>query len=88
VEYALSHPALGREFRKYLKGLDVNAPEFKEEAGFMMQKPVQDTEERATAGRRGALRGNGNGVGRQTNGSGARTHGAGTGTRRRPRATI
>jgi hypothetical protein len=28
VEYALSHPALGKDFRKDLKGLDVNAAEF------------------------------------------------------------
>jgi UTP--glucose-1-phosphate uridylyltransferase len=28
VEYALSHPVLGKDFRKYVKGLDVNAAEF------------------------------------------------------------
>jgi UTP--glucose-1-phosphate uridylyltransferase len=31
VEYALRHPALGKEFRRYLKGLDVGAAEFREE---------------------------------------------------------
>ncbi len=33
VEYALGHPALGKDFRRYLKGLDVNAAELREEAG-------------------------------------------------------
>jgi UTP--glucose-1-phosphate uridylyltransferase len=33
VEYALSHPALGKDFRKYVKGLDVNAPEFSDGNG-------------------------------------------------------
>ena len=79
VEYALSHPALGKEFRRYLKGLDVNSPEFKEEAGFGAQRAAADAAER----------GNGNGARRQTNGTGARTHGTGSGgTRRRPRATV
>lgn len=87
VEYALSHPALGKEFRKYLKGLDLDAPEFKEEAGFAVHRAPADADERAVASRRGAARGNG--TGRQTNGTGARTHGAApTGTRRRPRATV
>ncbi|MGH8179753.1 MAG: UTP--glucose-1-phosphate uridylyltransferase GalU [Steroidobacteraceae bacterium] len=31
VEYALSHPVLGRDFRKYIKGLDANAVEFRED---------------------------------------------------------
>jgi UTP--glucose-1-phosphate uridylyltransferase len=88
VEYALSHPALGKEFRKYLRGLDVDAPEFKEEAGFV-QRMALDGGERAAAGRRGGARGNGNGAGRQTNGTGARTHGtSGSPARRRPRATV
>jgi UTP--glucose-1-phosphate uridylyltransferase len=90
VEYALSHPALGKEFRKYLKGLDVNAPEFKEEAGFAMQRSAPDAGEHPAAGRRAAVRANGNGTGtgRQINGTGGRAHGAGTGTRRRPRAAV
>jgi UTP--glucose-1-phosphate uridylyltransferase len=37
VEYALSHPVLGKDFRKYIKGLDVNAAEFKEETGHGLQ---------------------------------------------------
>jgi UTP--glucose-1-phosphate uridylyltransferase len=81
VEYALSHPALGKEFRKYLKGLDVNAPEFRDETP-MMPRPAPEAGERPRASRRGAARRNANGAGRETNGSGARTH-AGPGTRRR-----
>ena len=33
VEFALSHPALGKDFRKYLKGLDVDAAEFRDDSG-------------------------------------------------------
>jgi UTP--glucose-1-phosphate uridylyltransferase len=88
VEYALSHPALGKDFRRYLKGLDVNAAEFREETGQAMQKSAQDAEERTRSRRRAPARGNG--AGRATNGSGARSQAAaaGTGTRRRTRATI
>jgi UTP--glucose-1-phosphate uridylyltransferase len=74
VEYALSHSVLGKEFRKYIKGLDVNAAEFREETGRAAQNSAPEGDERALAGRSGAARGNGNGVGRATNGSGARTH--------------
>jgi len=88
VEYALSHPVLGREFRKYIKGLDVNAPEFREDTSQLVQKSAPEAGERAAAGRRGAARGNGNGMGRTTNGSGARTHARAPGARRRARPTV
>ena len=81
VEYALSHPALGKDFRKYVKGLDVDASEFREEAAQAMQKAASVAGERSGAGRR--PRGNGNGPARMTNGSGARSHSAGPGGRRR-----
>jgi len=60
VEYALGHPALGKEFRRYLKGLEVDAAEFREEAVQAIQRTV--------------ARRSGNGVERGTNGSGAATH--------------
>jgi UTP--glucose-1-phosphate uridylyltransferase len=82
VEYALSHPALGKEFRKYLKGLDVNAAEFREESAFAPQRPA-DTAEARTSGRRRSARSSGNGGGRATNGSGGRTHAPAQGVRRR-----
>lgn len=86
VEYALSHPALGREFRKYLKGLDVNAAEFREDPAHVTPRSAPDVGERATTARRSAARGNG-AARTTTNGSGARTPAAGTGARRRARAT-
>jgi UTP--glucose-1-phosphate uridylyltransferase len=76
VEYALGHPALGKDFRRYLKGLDVNAAEFREEA-------VPESQGRG-GGRRTTR---GNGSGRAAGGNGAGTQ-AGSGPRRRPRATI
>ncbi|MFZ0498908.1 MAG: UTP--glucose-1-phosphate uridylyltransferase GalU [Steroidobacteraceae bacterium] len=82
VEYALSHPALGKDFRKYVKGLDVDAVEFREDAGNAMQKLALESAEHAGASRRNS-RGSGNGTARATNGSGARTHTAGSRTRRR-----
>ena len=88
VEYALSHPALGKDFRKYLKGLDVDAAEFREESGQTTQRPADEAQERTGAKRRAARRGNGNGSGGNTNGGAARTHAATPGPRRRPRATI
>jgi len=71
VEYALSHPALGKDFRKYVKGLDVDAPEFRE----------PDSAERTAASRRSAR--GGNGAARATNGTGTGTHTGGSGARRR-----
>jgi UTP--glucose-1-phosphate uridylyltransferase len=90
VEYALSHPALGKEFRKYLKGLDVDAAGFRDESGPPMQRSAQDADRRTGAARgvarRTSRRDNGNGSG-VTNGSGARPQTAPAGTRRRVRAT-
>jgi UTP--glucose-1-phosphate uridylyltransferase len=88
VEYALSHPALGKEFRKYLKALDVDAAEFREESGYVTQRSASEAGRRAMASRGGAPRGNGNGVRRTTNGSGARAHTAAPAARRRSRPTI
>jgi UTP--glucose-1-phosphate uridylyltransferase len=82
VEYALSHPALGKDFRKYVKGLDVDAAEFKDVAGHAWQKPALESAERKGASRRSS-RDAGNGAARASNGSGARTHTAGPGARRR-----
>jgi len=73
VEYALGHPALGKEFRRYLKGLNADAAEFREETVQAIQR----------AARRG-----GNGVARATNGTGARTHAAGPATRRRTARSV
>jgi UTP--glucose-1-phosphate uridylyltransferase len=89
VEYALSHPALGKEFRRYVKGLDVNAAEFREESGQLVPRPGPEAE-RAGGSRRGAARANGNGSARATraNGNGGRPHPAASGARRRPRATL
>jgi UTP--glucose-1-phosphate uridylyltransferase len=70
VEYALGHPSLGKEFRRYLKGLDVDAAEFREEAVQAIQRSA-------------ARRGSGNGAGRSTNGSGTPAHAAKPGARRR-----
>ena len=87
VEYALSHPVLGRDFRRYIKGLDVDAAEFREEGS--SQKPAPEGEGRTVTGRRGSARRNGDSAAsRTTNGSGARTHAPTSGTRRRTRATI
>jgi len=70
VEYALGHPALGKEFRRYLKALDVDAAEFREEAVQAIQRSA-------------ARRVSGNGAGRNTNGSGTATHAAKAGAKRR-----
>jgi UTP--glucose-1-phosphate uridylyltransferase len=75
VEYALSHPALGKEFRKYLKGLDVDAAEFRDDMSH-----AAESGERTGASRRSSR---GSGAGRATNGTGARTHTAGSDARRR-----
>ena len=83
VEYALSHPALGKEFRKYVKGLDVNAAEFREESA-QPQRSASEAAERTGGRRRAARRANGNGAGRATNGSGERTPAPAQGARRRP----
>jgi UTP--glucose-1-phosphate uridylyltransferase len=82
VEYALSHPALGKDFRKYVKGLDVDAAEFKDDYSHAMQKPALVSVERTSASRR-SPRDSGEGAGRATNGSGARTHTPASGARRR-----
>ena len=88
VEYALSHPALGKDFRKYVKSLDVNAPEFRDESGHPLQRPAHDTDERAGAIRAAARRGNGSGNGRTANGSGSRAPAPGSGARRRTREVV
>jgi UTP--glucose-1-phosphate uridylyltransferase len=67
VEYALSHPALGRDFRKYVKGLDVDAAEFKDDTAQAMPKPVPESAERKGASRRSPR--DGNGAARATNGA-------------------
>ncbi|HEY6515046.1 MAG TPA: UTP--glucose-1-phosphate uridylyltransferase GalU [Steroidobacteraceae bacterium] len=79
VEYALSHPALGKDFRKYVKGLDVNSAEFREDSGQSLQKSAPEAAARAVAGRRSS-RGKVNGA---TNDSGARTNAARSAPRRR-----
>jgi hypothetical protein len=63
VEYAMGHPALGKEFRRYLKGLDVDATEFKEGVA---QKAAGNGTERPRAARHRTA-----GNGSATNGSGA-----------------
>jgi UTP--glucose-1-phosphate uridylyltransferase len=83
VEYALSHPALGKEFRKYVKGLDVDAAEFRSEKGYAEPKWASAADGRTAAGRRGSARNETNGLRRATNGSGGRTTAAGGPTRRR-----
>jgi UTP--glucose-1-phosphate uridylyltransferase len=85
VEYALGHPALGKDFRRYLKGLDVDAAEFKEDAA-QAERAMAAAEERAGRGRRARARGNGKSNGRATDGA-ARTAGAGSGARRRGAAS-
>jgi len=59
VEYALGHPALGREFRRYLHGLDIAAAAHASEV-----KAAQGTDAKAGAGA-GKRRTNGNGPRRQ-----------------------
>ncbi|HEX8755400.1 MAG TPA: UTP--glucose-1-phosphate uridylyltransferase GalU [Steroidobacteraceae bacterium] len=86
VEYALSHPALGKDFRKYLKSLDVGSPEFREEGAPAMQRSAHDADEHTGAARAAARRSNGNG--RSTNGSGTRASAPGSGARRRARAVV
>ncbi|HVS78525.1 MAG TPA: UTP--glucose-1-phosphate uridylyltransferase GalU [Steroidobacteraceae bacterium] len=66
VEYALGHPALGKDFRRYLKALDLDATEFREDNGQAAQKAGPAGDERG--GRRARARSNGSG--RPTNGSG------------------
>ncbi|HZT05306.1 MAG TPA: UTP--glucose-1-phosphate uridylyltransferase GalU [Steroidobacteraceae bacterium] len=77
VEYAMGHPALGKEFRRYLKGLDVDAAEFKESGP--AQKAAENGLERGRAARH---RSTGNGS--STNGSGAGRAAAPAGRRPRP----
>jgi UTP--glucose-1-phosphate uridylyltransferase len=48
VEYALGHQALGKDFRRYLKGLDVDAAEFRDEGG--QARPGGNGAGRATNG--------------------------------------
>jgi UTP--glucose-1-phosphate uridylyltransferase len=85
VEYALGHPALGKDFRRYLKGLDPSAAEFRDDTP---QGPGVQSYNREGTGRRGRARRTGNGSGRAANGSGGRTHAAGSGAKRRARATV
>ena len=62
VEYALGHQALGKEFRRYLKALDVDAQEFKSDRA-ARPSPAATREERPTRGRRrGSSRANGHGA--------------------------
>ena len=82
VEYALGHPALGKDFRRYLKALDVDAPEFREVIQ-PMRRPAAEGD-----GRPRGSRPRTDGAGRTTNGSGARAHTARSGSRRRSRATV
>jgi UTP--glucose-1-phosphate uridylyltransferase len=70
VEYALGHPALGKDFRRYLKALDVDAA----------AASTREAHERMGASRR---RGNGEGGARATNGGGARPQAAPPATRRK-----
>ena len=79
VEYALSHPALGKDFRKYIKGLDVNSAEFREDSGQSLQKSAPEAAARAVAGKRSS-RGKVNGA---TPDSGARTNAERSTPRRR-----
>ncbi|HEV2268947.1 MAG TPA: UTP--glucose-1-phosphate uridylyltransferase GalU [Steroidobacteraceae bacterium] len=73
VEYALSHPALGRDFRKYVKGLDVNAPEFRGESWQAEQKRSEANDlGRATNGSGRAAKRGGAAQGTRTGGSAAR----------------
>jgi len=79
VEYALGHPALGRDFRRYLKGLDVDAAQFREET-------APELMTRAGGARR--RKGNGSARERAGNGNGTATPASGSGARRRVRAEI
>jgi UTP--glucose-1-phosphate uridylyltransferase len=88
VEFALSHPVLARDFRKYIKGLDVDAAEFREETDRAVQKSAPEGDGRTAAGRRGSSRGNGTAAGRTINGSGVRTGAPAPRARRRVRPTI
>jgi UTP--glucose-1-phosphate uridylyltransferase len=56
VEYALAHPALGRDFRRYLRGLDVSAVANAVRAG---AKNERTAAERAGNGSGARRRGNG-----------------------------
>ncbi len=56
VEYALAHPALGRDFRRYLRGLDVSAVANAARAGSSNERTAA---ERATNGSGARRRGNG-----------------------------
>jgi UTP--glucose-1-phosphate uridylyltransferase len=72
VEYALGHPALGKDFRRYLKGLDVDAAEFREDTTQAMQANGRERASRrgaAPAGNGGSSR---NGGGRNGNGRAAK----------------
>ena len=64
VEYAMGHPALGKEFRRYLKGLDVDAAEFRENS--VTRQATENGVERGRAARHRTM-----GNGSATNGSGA-----------------
>jgi len=65
VEYALGHPALGREFRRYLHGLDIAAAAWAAAAAHASEvKAAQGTDVKAGAGA-GKRRTNGNGPRRQ-----------------------
>src|SRR6516162_4341267 len=65
VEYALGHPALGREFRRYLHGLDIAAAAQAAAAAHASEvKAAQGTDVKAVAGA-GKRRTNGNGPRRQ-----------------------
>jgi UTP--glucose-1-phosphate uridylyltransferase len=88
VEYALRHPALGKDFRRYLKGLDVDAGEFREDTAQPPPRPAAGVPESSGASRRRRAPRNASGSGRATNGSGARTAAAGTGAKRRTRAAV
>jgi UTP--glucose-1-phosphate uridylyltransferase len=84
VEYALGHPALGKDFRRYLKALDVNAAELRDDGSQAMQRSIAESAERVRASRRRAVRRSGNnGAGRPTNGSGAGAPASGRAGRRR-----
>jgi UTP--glucose-1-phosphate uridylyltransferase len=80
VEYALGHPALGKDFRRYLNGLDVNSAEFRDDEARAVQ-----ANGRARAARRQA-----DGAGaRQGGGNGARASGGnGRAAKRRPPASV
>ncbi len=62
VEYALGHPALGREFRRYLQGLDLSRPAPKDAAS---GRPSSESQRRGGDGR-------GNGPATNSGGSGKR----------------